>query len=285
MKPTLTDRKPARRTQCAPSLRFVFLCVSLCFFVVKSRVALASESETPPTPFRYMLLTDGAEVWPKDTLATNAQVENAQSEAQSAAAQITAQQAQVVAIGERLSAVESTLADLSKDGVWVLEGYINSIGLLSGTPEYAGTIEIVHLTVTDSATTSGAKTLTLYAAFSPAPTTASQVAMVGNSSLKDEFGDLTYTSSYPETVPNPKDATDTRAIYTFSADYAGATGFAKIVSLPGTGVGVGNYLPVSGGLSINGINGATATLTADDGTVLTFKGGILVEAEPVTLTE
>ncbi len=108
--------------------------------------------------------------------------------------------------------------------------------------------------------------------------------MVGNSSLKNEFGDLTYVSSYPETVPNPKDATDTRAIYTFSADYTSSPGFAKIVSLPGTGVGVGNYLPVSGGLSINGVNGATATLTADDGTILTFKGGILVEAEPVVLT-
>ena len=247
--------------------------------------AARAASEPPPTPYRYMLLTDGAEVWPKDTLATNAQVDSAQREAQSAEAQITEQQAQVVAIGERLSAVEATLSDISKDGVWVLEGYINSIGLLSGTPEYAGTIEIVHLQVTDSATTQGAKTLTLYAAFSPAPTSASQVAMVGNSSLKDEFGDLTYVSSYPETVPNPKDATDTRAIYTFSADYTGNSGFAKIVSLPGSGVGVGNYLPVSGGLSINGINGATATLTADDGTILTFKGGILVDAEPVVLSE
>lgn len=253
-------------------------------YLLTAGVALA-QSETPPTPYRYMLLTDGAEVWPKDTLATNAQVDSAQREAQSAEAQITEQQAQVVAIGERLSAVEATLSDISKDGVWVLEGYINSIGLLSGTPEYDGTIEIVHLQVTDSATTQGAKTLTLYAAFSPAPTAASQVAMVGNSSLKDEFGDLTYVSSYPETVPNPKDATDTRAIYTFSADYTGSTGFVKIVSLPGSGVGVGNYLPVSGGLSINGVNGATATLTADDGTVLTFKGGVLVEATPVALTE
>ena len=279
MKLTLTDRKPARRTQCAPSLLFVFF---VFFVVAQSCVALASASEPP---YRYMLLTDGAEVWPKDTLATNAQVDSAQREAQSAEAQITEQQAQVVAIGERLSAVEATLSDLSKDGVWVLEGYINSIGLLSGTPEYDGTIEIVHLQVTDSATTQGAKTLTLYAAFSPAPISASQVAMVGNSSLKDAFGDLTYTSSYPTTVPNPKDASDTRAIYTFEADFDGGSGLAKIVSLPGAGVGVGDYLPVSGGLSINGVNGATATLTADDGTVLTFKGGVLVEATPVALTE
>lgn len=272
MKPIFTDHHLLRR-----ALRVLS--------AVGCLLSAGAASAASEPPYRYMLLTDGAEVWPKDTLATNAQVDSAQREAQSAEAQITEQQAQVVAIGERLSAVEAKLADLSQESVWVLEGYINSIGLLSGTPEYAGTIEIVHLTVTNSATTPGAKTLTLYAAFSPAPTAASQVAMVGNSSLKDEFGDLTYVSSYPETVPNPKDAADTRAIYTFSADYAGSTGFAKIVSLPGTGVGVGNYLPVSGGLSINGINGATATLTADDGTVLTFKGGILVEAEPVVLGE
>lgn len=275
MKPIFTDHYLLRR-----ALR-VLSAVGCLLTAGAARAA----SEPPPTPYRYMLLTDGAEVWPKDTLATNAQVDSAQREAQSAEAQITEQQAQVVAIGERLSAVEATLSDISKDGVWVLEGYINSIGLLSGTPEYDGTIEIVHLQVTDSATTSGAKTLTLYAAFSPAPISASQVAMVGNSSLKDAFGDLTYTSSYPTTVPNPKDADDTRAIYTFSADYTGSTGFAKLVSLPGSGVGVGNYLPVSGGLSINGINGATATLTADDGTILTFKGGVLVEATPVALTE
>lgn len=272
MKLTLTGHQPRPSRLAALCSLFTVLC------------SLASASE-PPTPYRYMLLTDGAEVWPKDTLATNAQVDSAQREAQSAEAQITEQQAQVVAIGERLSAVEATLSDISKDGVWVLEGYINSIGLLSGTPEYDGTIEIVHLQVTDSATTSGAKTLTLYAAFAPAPISASQVAMVGNSSLKDAFGDLTYTSSYPTTVPNPKDAADTRAIYTFSADYTGSTGFAKLVSIPGAGVGVGDYLPVSGGLSINGVNGATATLTADDGTILTFKGGVLVEATPVALSE
>ena len=53
----------------------------------------------------------------------------------------------------------------------------------------------------------------------------------------------------------------------------------------GAGVGVGDYLPVTGGLSMNGIQGATATLTADDGTVLKFVGGVLVEAEPVALEE
>ncbi len=242
----------------------------------------AMAQDAPPSPFRYMLITDGTEVWPKDTLATNAEVTAATDEASALSAKVTTTQEEVSALDARLAAVEDSLADLTKDGVWVLEGYINSIGVLSGLPEYDGTIDIVHMTVTDSATTEGAKTMTLYVAFDPAPVAASQVAMVGNTSIEDEFGDLTYTCSYPDTVANPNDATDTRAIYTFAADYEGGTGFAKIVSLPGAAAGVGGYLPISGGLSINGINGATATLTADDGTILTFKGGILVESDPVT---
>ncbi|MGN0856577.1 MAG: hypothetical protein ACI4QJ_04165, partial [Candidatus Spyradenecus sp.] len=66
--------------------------VALCAFLstVICRLSTASEASAP---YRYMLLTDGAEVWPKDTLATNAQVESAQSEAQSASAKIAAQQA------------------------------------------------------------------------------------------------------------------------------------------------------------------------------------------------
>lgn len=242
----------------------------------------------PPSPFRYMLITDGAEVWPKDTLATKSEVAGATNAVATVSADVSSQQAEVAALGSRVAAIEETLADLSKDGVWVLEGYINSIGIVSGTPEYSGTISIVHLTVADSTADSTMRTLTLWAAFEPAPVTASQVAMVGNTSLSDAFGDLTYVSSFPATVSNPNDASDTRAIYTFAADYpkSASAGFAKLVSVPGSGVGVGNYLPVSGGLSINGVNGATATITADDGTTLTFMGGILVESTPVTtLTE
>lgn len=247
-------------------------------------LASQARSATPPSPFRYMLLTDGAEVWPKDTLATKTEVSAATNAVANVATNVSGQQAAVAALGSRVATLEETLADLSKDGVWVLEGYINSIGIVSGTPEYDGAISIVHLTVTDSATDPAARTLKLWAAFEPAPVAASQVAMVGNTALADAFGDLTYTCSFPDKVANPNDPADTRAIYTFAADYpkASTAGFAKLISLPGSGVGVGNYLPVSGGLSINGVNGATATLTADDGTVLTFKGGILVEATPVT---
>ncbi len=257
----------------------------LAAFLVGMTSGLCRAQETPPSPFRYMLLTDGSEVWPKHTLATDAEVTAAENKADDVSAQVATTQSEVATLGTRLAAVETSLADLNQDGVWVLEGYINSIGILSGLPEYDGTIDIVHMTVADSENTPGARTMTLWVAFDPAPSNASQVAMVGNTALEDEFGDLTYTCSYPDRVANPRDPTDTRAIYTFTADFDGASGFAKIVSLPGAAAGVGGYLPISGGLSINGINGATATFTADDGTVLTFKGGILVEADPVTLEE
>lgn len=246
-------------------------------------VAVSAFAQTPPTPYRYLLMTDGVDVYPKATVATTSEVGVATNKAAQLSLEVSNQRTQVEALTARVSAMADTLADLSKDGVWVLEGYVNSIGLLTGTPEYDGTIEIVHLTVT--ANEDGTRHLTLYAAFDPAPTTASQVAMVGVASLGDEFADLTYTCSYPTTVVNPLDETDTRSIYTFETDYTGSSGFAKIVSVEGSQVGVGDYLPVTGGLSVNGINGATATVTADDGTVLLFKGGILVEAEPVALEE
>ena len=256
------------------------ISVSCLLFAVSCQLLA---QEVPPSPYRYMLMTDGVEVFPKATLASATQVSNATNKVEVLKAQVAAQQSQVTTLLKRVEAVEDTVADVSKDGVWVLEGYINSIGVLSGMPEYDGTISIVHLTVTKN--DNGTRHMTLYVAFDPAPVNAQQVAMVGNASLADEFGEVTYTCSYPTTVANPKDATDTRAIYTFEADYAGAAGFAKIVSTEGAAAGVGDYLPVTGGLSMNGIQGATATITADDGTVLRFLGGVLVEDEPIALEE
>lgn len=245
-----------------------------------SAAAQTTPPPVPPSPFRYMLITDGTQVWPADTLATDASVNAATNSVATVEATLDSQQQAVEDIGSRLAALEDTVADLGQDGVWVLEGYINSIGVLSGMPEYDGDIEIVHLTADRNP--DGTTQLTLYAAFDPAPSTASQVAMVGTVALGTDFGDVTYVTSYPQTVANPRDPADTRAVYTFSAPIGTTAGFAKIISLPGSQVGVGDYLPVTGGISVNGINGADATVTADDGTVLTFKGGILVDPDPVT---
>ncbi len=253
----------------------------LCGLFFAAGVVFAQDA--PPSPFRYMLMTDGVEVYPKATLASATQVSSATNKVEVLKAQVAEQQSQVATLLSRVESVEAAVEDVSKDGVWVLEGYINSIGVLTGMPEYEGTISIVHVTVTQNA--DATRHITLYVAFDPAPINAAQVAMVGSVSLADEFGEVTYTCSYPTTVANPKDEDDTRAIYTFEADYAGGSGFAKIVSTPGAGVGVGDYLPVTGGLSMNGIQGATATITADDGTILKFLGGVLVEADPIALEE
>lgn len=240
--------------------------------------------DAPPMPkpssYRYMLITDGERIYPKGTLASTAEVNAATNTAANLSAKITAQATAIDGLASRLGEHEATLADLTKDGVWVLEGYINSIGVLSGVPEYEGKIQVVHIEVPDNE--DGTHHMKLWVAFDPAPVAASQVAMVGTTSLSDAFGDVTYTCSFPERVNNPLDPADSRAIYTFEADYDSPQGFAKIVSLPGASIGVGDYLPVTGGLSINGVNGATATVTADDGTVLTFKGGLLIDPVPVT---
>lgn len=257
---------------------FAALCV-LC----GSRAASAAETPpAPPTPYRYQLVTDGQTIWPLDTVATKASVNAATNQVASVEASVADLAGLTETLGSRVNALEAALDDLGEDGVWALEGYVNSIGLLTGTPEYDGTIEIVHLTVTPSATDASKSTLTLWAAFDPAPVAASQVAMVGTATLDDAFADVSYACSYPTAVGNPNDSADTRAVYTFAADFPKQSGFAKIVSTEGSAVGVGDYLPITGGLSVNGVNGVDATITADDGTTLVFKGGILVEATPVT---
>ena len=271
----------------ACTLRSLFSVLRGCAATALALCALcgsraASAAETPPSPYRYQLVTDGQTIWPLDTVATKASVNAATNQVASVEASVADLAGLTDTLGSRVNALEAALDDLGENGVWALEGYVNAIGLLTGTPEYDGEIEIVHLTVTPSATDTAKSTLTLWVAFDPAPVAASQVAMVGTATLDDAFADVTYACSYPTSVGNPNDSADTRAVYTFAADFPKQSGFAKIVSTEGSAVGVGDYLPVSGGLSVNGVNGVDATLTADDGTSLVFKGGILVEATPVT---
>ncbi|MEG2613767.1 MAG: hypothetical protein RR996_01870 [Alistipes sp.] len=250
----------------------------LLLAVLVASGALSAQG-APPSPYRYMLITDGQKVYPQNVLATASEVNAADVQAKTVATSLDASKSKMGALETRIAAVEATIADLGKDSVWVLEGYINSIGVLSGMPEYSGKIDFVKVEVTDKSPT--VKNFKLWARFNPAPISASQVAMKGSAVLTDAFVDLTYRTSYPTKVPNPIDPADTSAIYTFEAEYTSSAGFAKIVSLPGAPVGVGDYLPITGGLSVNGVNGATATITADNGTVLQFMGGVLVEAVPV----
>ena len=265
------------------TMRSFVTFVSLCAFA-GARAAFGQETPPAPPPIRLQLVTDGVTIWPLDTVATKASVNAATNQVATVETAVADLAGLTDTLGSRVTALEAQLDDLGEDGVWALEGYVNSIGLLTGTPEYDGEIEIVSLAVATSEADASKDTLTLWVAFDPAPIASSQVEMVGTASLDDEFGEITYTCSYPETVANPVDGTDTRAVYTFKADYpkSDGSGFAKIVSTEGSAVGVGDYLPITGGLSVNGVNGLSATITADDGTTLTFKGGILVEETPVT---
>ena len=277
------------RPQICQNLRNLQFPKSAAFAVLAFSVfcsPFSAAAQTPPV-LRYQLVTDGVTIWPLDTVATKASVNAATNQVATVEASVADLAGLTETLGSRVNALEAALDDLGENGVWTLEGYVNAIGLLTGTPEYDGEIEIVALTVATSTADPSKDTMTLYVAFDPAPIAASQVEMVGTASLDDEFGEITYTCSYPETVANPHNPGDTRSIYTFAADYTKADGggFAKIISTEGSAVGVGDYLPITGGLSVNGVNGLSATITADDGTTLTFKGGILVEETPVTNIE
>lgn len=259
------------------SKRFV-LFAALCV-LCGSRAASAAETPpAPPTPYRYQLVTDGVTIWPLDTVATKAFVNAATNQVANVEASVADLAGLTETLGSRVNALEATLDDLAEDGVWALEGYVNSIGVLSGTPEYSGEIEILEVTTADNAADASKTDLTLKVAFNPAPISASQVTMKGAAVLDDAFEELTYTCSWPDTVDVPG---ETRPVYTFTTTFSTPSGFCKVVTTEGAAVGVGDYLPISGGLSINGVNGRTLTLTADDGTTLTFIGGLLVEETPV----
>ena len=179
------------------------LFAALCAFA-GARAASAQETPpAPPTPYRYQLVTDGVTIWPLDTVATKASVNAATNQVATVEASVADLAGLTETLGARVDALEAQLDDLGEDGVWALEGYVNSIGLLTGTPEYDGTIEIVHLTVTPSAADTSKSTLTLWAAFDPAPIAASQVAMVASTTPSP-------TSPTPAATPPPP-ATPTTA--------------------------------------------------------------------------
>ena len=78
--------------------------ISACIIALLSTSLLAQEA--PPSPYRYMLMTDGVEVFPKATLASETQVSNATNKVEVLKAQVAAQQSQVTTLLKRVEAVE-----------------------------------------------------------------------------------------------------------------------------------------------------------------------------------
>ena len=122
----------------------------LCAFA-GARAAFAQETPPAPPVFRYQLVTDGVTIWPLDTVATKASVNAATNQVATVEASVADLAGLTETLGSRVNALEATLDDLAEDGVWALEGYVNSIGVLSGTPEYSGEIEILEVTTADNA--------------------------------------------------------------------------------------------------------------------------------------
>ena len=110
----------------------------------------SAAAQTPPV-FRYQLVTDGVTIWPLDTVASKASVNAATNQVANVEASVADLAGLTETLGSRVTALEATLDDLGEDGVWALEGYVNSIGVLSGTPEYSGEIEILEVTTADNA--------------------------------------------------------------------------------------------------------------------------------------
>ena len=126
------------------------------------RSPFSAAAQTPPPPvLRYQLVTDGVTIWPLDTVASKASVNAATNQVASVEASVADLAGLTETLGSRVNALEATLDDLAEDGVWALEGYVNSIGVLSGTPEYSGEIEILEVTTADNAADPAKTDLTL----------------------------------------------------------------------------------------------------------------------------
>ena len=132
----------------------------LLFSVLCSPFSAAAQTPPPPV-FRYQLVTDGVTIWPLDTVASKASVNAATNQVATVEASVADLAGLTETLGSRVNALEATLDDLAEDGVWALEGYVNSIGVLSGTPEYSGEIEILEVTTADNAADPAKTDLTL----------------------------------------------------------------------------------------------------------------------------
>ncbi len=225
----------------------------------------------PPMPAnvaRALITTDGKEVYPKGAIASGQQVKAVESKADAVSAKVSAQEAELTTMQTTIDSLTAEINDATRDGIWWLQAYANSISVLTGIPPYTGELQIVDLKFTEAEAV-----ITLWC--SQVPAAASQLEMMGSTTLSG-FKTEKWVCSYPTTVPNPADKTS-GVCYTYTSARPQGQHFWKVVASPDGAVSDGYGFPIYGGLSVNGAKGKTVTITADDGTVLNFVGGVLVD--------
>ncbi len=255
--------------------------LAMCIFCTLQLSAQA----LPPMPDgvkRVLIMSDGAKLYPAGHIASQHQVDATKGQANALAATVSDQAEQIYSLTTEVASLGEQVADVAKNGIWLMEAYTNSIGILSGIPQYAGSIEIVDLAVSPSQ-------VVVTGWCSQKPLVASQLAMVGAApSDLGSFSDLEFTCSYPTTVPLPPTKTSGYC-YTWTAPIS-VNRFFKIIATKSSTTGENNGMPIYGPLSVNGAPGRTVSIEAIDAatqqpTTLTFINGVLVDPIAVNMQD
>lgn len=237
---------------------------------IATAIILISATCLAETRYIVQINEDGTETIPPRSIATPAQVQQAQIAAAGTLAAATNLQARVNALEEQCSRLGTNIVVTST-------AYIRSIGGVAYNPDLQ-TIRITDLELDgDDIRITGIVTQTpltppvldwraslVDGGWTNISATVAEVDLPV--SLPDPPAKMTWKKAYQFTLPRP----------------AGTSGaFFRVIDNSSGASGSGLYWLVFGGVMVNGIPGLTTTATTDDHTTLKFIGGVLVEDEPL----
>ena len=238
---------------------------------------LAYAASAENVPIRWMLQTDGTNLYPAGIVAPAADVTKARAEADTLRAATAENTAKAAALTQRVDTLRNQIADATTDGAWALSLFCPAVGFAAKTDD--GTSRIQWLTVP---TPANSQTGTFIADQSIDLTrltleASASVADILANPARDKTATVTPngTTTFPDGTPAWKYTVTLKTLP------SSASGFFKLAYDSSLIVGTGNAFPIVGGLTVNGAPGRTLTVPAIDAdgapVTLTFIGGILVE--------
>lgn len=253
---------------------------SLSLMLALAPLALSAET----VPIRWQLQTDGTQVYPLNVLATTSEVTAAQTTAASLSATATTQAETLATLQTELTTLQEQLADVTSDGVWTLSLFCEAVGFAAKASDGTSRVEWTSVP-TPSSTTGTFQT--------DVELTLANLTLIVSATL-DEMTAGNTPTAVEVTSTGTSTFDDGTTSYTYSVDCSaltfGEASFYKLVYDDMITLGTGNYLPVVGGMNVDGVNGRTVTVSATDAdtgeaVTLSFIGGILVEPEAVASEE
>ena len=243
---------------------FLALPVAAALLALALLCASAASAQTGPEPGTEMLLTDGKEVYPSNTLASAWSLQQASNNLSLLEAEVDSLRVQLT---NSIASLDHLTASIGRNGDIVeATTFIQSVGASSG----GGTnqvIKIESMSLSDSA-------ITMVVSFNKQQGKRPGLLWTASLDVQSWTNYTDYVTSWPETVSC---ASAPQAFcYSYSIPRNGKPMFVRAISTDTSGLGSGVYFIVRNGLSISGRVGKTGTITDDGGTVHTLVGGLVV---------